>query len=238
MAKRVRGTGIPQDQAHPGQELPRLRNYTGYQCPGCPLHGTCDQSPPPGGPWEVIESDPERHLTCKVHPTVQMVPVRVRRIKRDHRPPPPPKHERQAEWNVLLDANALIEGAKGTFPGMIQLVLEPPPGFHYYTTDAVAAECPHLRNVDRAIVFSHITVLPAPTEIDPRITETRGTGITPPSPADAGLFQLALSDPRFHIIVSHDRFHRRTGLPRTLGIDDRVRVYGVSDFVRYAKRHR
>lgn len=238
MAKRVRATGLPTDQARVGETLHHLRHYTGYQCTGCPLQGTCDPKPPPGGPWEIMEAEAGRSVQCRVHPTIQMVPVKVRRIKIDHSPPPAPKHERREERNVLLDANAIIEGDKGTFPGMIRLILEPPEGFHYFTTQAVADECRFLRNTDREVLFAHIEIVPSPAHIDAEIMETHGTGITPPSATDAGLFQLAKEDPRFDILVSHDRFHRWTGLHRTIGLEDRLKVYGVSEFVKYAKRHR
>ncbi|MBW3582011.1 MAG: hypothetical protein KY455_02835 [Euryarchaeota archaeon] len=238
MAKRVRTTGVPIDQAQDGAILPRLRRYTGHQCPGCPLHGTCDPDPPPQGPWQVLSAEAEKAVECRVHPTVRMVPITVRRIKEDHAPPPAPVHARREETNVLLDANALIEGAKGTFKGIINLILEPPPGFRYFTTDIVEKEVRFLRNVDRNIVFDHITVVSAPPRIDPIIQETHGSGITPPTDADAGLFQLAKDDPRYHVLVSHDRFHRWSGLARTLGIADRLTVYGVDSFIKYAKKKR
>ncbi len=238
MAKRVRTTGLPVAQARVNHQVARIRDYTGYQCPGCPLHGTCDPSPPPGGPWEVIETDPDKAVTCRVNPNIEMVPCRLRRIKEDHSPPPPVRHERRAELHILLDANAIIEGAKGTFGGMIHLILEPPEGFHYYTAQSVADEVRFLKNVDREIVFNHITILPDPENIDPVIMGTHGQGITPPSAADAALWQIALDDERFHMLVSHDRFHRGTGLATTLGIQDRLTIYSVSDFVRYGKRHR
>lgn len=238
MAKRVRQTGIPHDQAHIGHIIAHLRRYTGHQCPGCPLHGTCLDNPPPGGPWEILEAETERAVTCKVNPNIRMVPVVAKRIKEDHRPPPPPKHKAQEEWHILLDANALIEGAKGTFKGLINLILDPPPGFHYHTTDQVADEVRFLRGVDRNVVFDHIEVHPAPREYDAVIEETRGKGVNPPSPADMGLFQLAKQDPRYTTLVSSDRFHSWTGLAQTLGIADRLTVYPVDGFVKYAKKKR
>lgn len=237
MAKRVRITGVPSDQAKVGQTLKHLRNHTGYQCSDCTLKGTCDSNPPPGGPWEVMEVEEDRAADCLVHPTIRMIPTRVRRVKAERAAPVPlmaPVEQR----HILLDSNALIEGAKGTFPGMILLILEPPPGFHYHTTQAVADECKFLPGVDREVVFSHITVHPTPPGIDDAITETRGKGITPPSETDAGLFQLAKQDARFTVLVSHDRFHRWTGLPQSLGIADRFAVKSVPDFVKYATRHR
>lgn len=237
MAKRVRTTGVPADQARPGHTVPHLRKYTTYQCNGCALVGTCDTNPPPGGPWEVLDTEDARAVQCLVHPTIRMVPAKLRRVKAE-KPPPPILQAPLDERHILLDANALIEGAKGTFPGMITLILEPPQGFHYHTTQAVADECRFLPGVDREIVFSHIEVHPTPPTIDADIMETRGSGITPPSATDAGLFQLAKDDPRFTILVSHDRFHRWTGLPHSLGIGNRLQVKGVSDFVKYGRRHR
>jgi hypothetical protein len=238
MAKRVRTTGLPKDQAREEHQLARIRDYTGYQCPGCPLHGTCDPKPPPGGPWEVIEAEPDRVVICRVNPNIEMVPVKLRRIKQMRAPPPPPKHERREHLNILLDANAIIEGAKGTFKGMIHLLLEPPNGFNYHTTESVHKEIQYLKNVDKELVLNNIQVVPDPETIDPRILDTHGKGITPPTPADASLWQLAYEDDRFHMLVSHDRFHRGTGLATTLGIQDRLTIYSVSDFVKYAKRHR
>lgn len=238
MAKRVRTTGLPVDQARKDHQIARIRDYTGHQCPGCPLYGTCDPQPPPGGPWEVLEADHAAAVTCRVNTNIEMVPVRLRRLKQSHAPPPPPVHEPRAQLNILLDANAIIEGAKGTFAGMVHLILEPPQGFHYYTAQSVADEVRYLHNLDREVVFNHITVLPDPPQIDATIMGTHGEGITPPSPADAALWQIAYEDDRFEMLVSHDKFHRGTGLSHTLGIHDRLKVYSVSDFVRYGKRHR
>ncbi len=236
MAKRRRSTGIPSDHAAIGTILPHLKRYTGHQCDGCSLNGVCLDPAPPGGPWEVIGARPDEATECRVNPNITMVPVDVLRIKEARKETVAPQQAAKDTWHVLLDANAVIEGAKGTYPGIINLILEPPTGFHFYTTDQVADEIKFLKNHDRGVIFDNIEVVPAPREVDERITETRARSVNPPSPTDQGLFQLALDDPKYDMLVSSDRFHAWTALPQTLGIADRFRVYKVEDFVRYAKR--
>jgi hypothetical protein len=238
MAKRMRATGLPQDQARVGHEIAGVRRYTGHQCAACVLQGVCDPDPPPGGPWEVMEAEPERATQCLVNPNIRMVPVRLRRIKVKREVPIAPRQEPLTERHVLLDANAIIEGAKNTFKRIIRLIVEPPQGFRYYTVRSVEEEVRFLPGVDRSFIFEHIAILDDPLAIDARILETRGQGINPPSHADAALWQVALEDPRFKILVSHDRFMRATGLARTLGIEDRLKVYSVDEFERFAARHR